>query len=69
MLSLNSYGLARRSNQNQGISLPRINVHGGHVREIQSLSKLEMMRKTPHPLYQTTSGYVLSNHSIESIDN
>ncbi|KAL4138152.1 hypothetical protein PRIC2_001659 [Phytophthora ramorum] len=60
MLALNSYGLATRpALDNNRVTLPRL-CGGGlpAVREIRSLSKLEVLARTPgHPLYRTTSGF------------
>ncbi|KAG7379259.1 hypothetical protein PHYPSEUDO_008828 [Phytophthora pseudosyringae] len=59
MLALNSYGLAAPRSAER-VTLPRLCGGGGlpAVREIRSLTKLDVLARTPgHPLYRTTSGY------------
>ncbi|CEG45044.1 Myosin-like IQ motif-containing domain [Plasmopara halstedii] len=65
MLALKTYGLATASrsgsesrNTTDRVNPPRLCVGGGlpAAREIRSLSKLEILTRTPgHPLYRTTS--------------
>jgi hypothetical protein len=58
MLALNSYGL-RGNNSAERVTLPRLCGAGlPAVREIRSLSKLDLLARSPgHPLYRTTTGY------------
>ncbi|POM67822.1 Ras GTPase activating [Phytophthora palmivora] len=68
MLALKSYGLrpsvGNTHNNNERVILPRL-CGGGlpAVREIRSLTKLDMMTRSPeHPLYRTTTGYDYSRY-------
>lgn len=70
MLAFNSYGLVK-SNNNNGVSLPRLSGSGirsplphengafSPVRpsEIRSMSKFDMMKRQEHPFYRTTTGF------------
>ncbi|RHY59818.1 hypothetical protein DYB38_004168 [Aphanomyces astaci] len=60
MLSLNSYGLAKASNQ--PLTLPRLNPPAIRSSNTLSVGKLAQVRRDVHPWYRTTSGFEYGRH-------
>ncbi|ETV77251.1 hypothetical protein H257_08708 [Aphanomyces astaci] len=60
MLSLNSYGLAKASNQH--LTLPRLNPPAIRSSNTLSVGKLAQERRDVHPWYRTTSGFEYGRH-------
>ncbi|RHY01149.1 hypothetical protein DYB36_011636, partial [Aphanomyces astaci] len=60
MLSLNSYGLAKASNQH--LTLPRLNPPAIRSSNTLSVGKLAQVRRDVHPWYRTTSGFEYGRH-------
>ncbi|ETV94115.1 hypothetical protein H310_12129 [Aphanomyces invadans] len=60
MLSLNSYGLSRTSNQH--LTLPRLAQSPIRETNTMSVGKLAQERRDMHPWYRTTSGFDYGRH-------